>query len=136
MLVKISEDGAKFSRSSSFVLLSFSLPGTAENVLSSSGKRSNTWTICTMYMYVFDYMYMYQLFFLHVGNHTFAAIHGSESYHLSSLSPVVDEINSLIRSSTVDGYDVDILVGGDYKVHYIPYNIHDIVHVWHTCTSY
>ena len=52
-----------------------------------------------------------------VGNHTFAAIRGSESYHLlSSLSPVVDEINSLIKTPIVDGYDVDVQLGGDYKV--------------------
>ena len=35
--VKISGDGAKFSSSSSFLLLTFSLPGTLENVLSSAG---------------------------------------------------------------------------------------------------
>ena len=55
---------------------------------------------------------------MHVVNHTFAAVCGSESYHLlSSLSPVIDEINSLIKSPTVDGYDVDVLLGGDFKVH-------------------
>ena len=36
IMVKISGDGAKFSSSSSF-LLTFSLPGTSENVLSSAG---------------------------------------------------------------------------------------------------
>lgn len=36
IMVKISGDGAKFS-SSSFLLLTFSLPGTSENVLSSAG---------------------------------------------------------------------------------------------------
>ena len=41
MRVKISGDGARFS-SSSFLLLSFSLPGSSENVLSSAG---------IMYMY-------------------------------------------------------------------------------------
>ena len=35
--VKISGDGARFSSSSSFLHLSFSLPGTSENVLSSAG---------------------------------------------------------------------------------------------------
>ena len=42
IMVKISGDGAKFSSSSNFLLLSFSLPGTTENVLSSAG----TW-MCT-----------------------------------------------------------------------------------------
>ena len=37
IMVKISRDGAKFSSSSSFLLLSFSLPGTTEIVLSSAG---------------------------------------------------------------------------------------------------
>ena len=39
--VKFSGDGARFSSSSSFLLLSFSLPGTATNVLSGAGKLSN-----------------------------------------------------------------------------------------------
>ena len=38
--VKFSGDGARFSSSSSFLLLSFSLPGTASNVLSGAGKLS------------------------------------------------------------------------------------------------
>ena len=37
VIVKISGDGAKFSSSSNFLLLTFSLPGTTENVLSSAG---------------------------------------------------------------------------------------------------
>ena len=78
--MKISGDGAEFSRCSSFVFLSFSLPGTTENVLSSSGMQTNTWTV-----------------------------------HVCTMSPVIDEINSLIKSPAVDGYDVDILLGGDYK---------------------
>ena len=47
IMVKISGDGAKFSSSSSFLLLTFSLPGTSENVLSSAGMY-----ISTLYMYV------------------------------------------------------------------------------------
>ena len=43
VMVKISGDGAKFSKSSNFLLLTFSLPGTTENVLSSAG----------MYMYMY-----------------------------------------------------------------------------------
>ena len=52
MLVKISGDGVKFSRSSGFVLLSFSLPGTDENVLSSSGEQA---VPLTMYMFITNY---------------------------------------------------------------------------------
>ena len=40
VMVKISGDRAKFSSSSSFLLLTFSLPGTSENVLSSAGTRT------------------------------------------------------------------------------------------------
>ena len=36
--VKIGGDGAKFSHTSSFILFSFSFPGTAKNVLSGYGK--------------------------------------------------------------------------------------------------
>ena len=36
--VKIGGDGAKFSHTSSFILFSFSFPGTATNVLSGYGK--------------------------------------------------------------------------------------------------
>ena len=45
IMVKISGDGAKFSSSSSFLLLTFSLPGTSENVLSSAG-------VCMYTLYV------------------------------------------------------------------------------------
>ena len=50
VMVKISGDGAKFSKSSDFLLLTFSLPGTTENVLSSAG----------MYMYMYI-IYMYDI---------------------------------------------------------------------------
>ena len=51
VMVKISGDGAKFSKSSIF-LLTFSLPGTTENALSSAG----------MYMYMYMYIiYMYDV---------------------------------------------------------------------------
>ena len=36
--VKIGGDGARFSHTSSFILFSFSFPGTAKNVLSGHGK--------------------------------------------------------------------------------------------------
>ena len=44
--IKISGDGAPFSSSSSFLLLSFSLPGTSENVLSSAGKCVHVVNTC------------------------------------------------------------------------------------------
>ena len=37
VIVKLSGDGARFSKSSSFVLVSFSFPNLASNVLSASG---------------------------------------------------------------------------------------------------
>ena len=54
-----------------------------------------------------------------IGNHTFAAIRGCESYHLlQSLSDVIGEINTLATSEspTVDGLKIDVVFGGDYKV--------------------
>ena len=35
------------------------------------------------------------------------------------MSPVLEQINSLILSPSVDGYDIDVLLGGDYKVYYV-----------------
>jgi hypothetical protein len=45
VMVKISGDGAKFSSSSSFLLLTFSLPGTSENVLASAGTCTCTYIV-------------------------------------------------------------------------------------------
>ena len=54
------------------------------------------------------------------GNHTFAAIRGSESYsHLESLTVVLEDMNSLIADPyiNVEGRrKLRILLGGDYKV--------------------
>ena len=58
------------------------------------------------------------LYFL--GNHTFAAIRGKESYQLvGALSVVIGEINSLVASeslSVLPGVKVEVVLGGDYKV--------------------
>ena len=47
-----------------------------------------------------------------IGNHTFAAIRGCESYRLlKSLSDVIGEINTLATSEspTVDGLKIDVV---------------------------
>ena len=55
------------------------------------------------------------------GNHTFAAIRGTESYsRLQSLTVVLEDMNSLIADSyiNVEGRRrLRIVLGGDYKVH-------------------
>ena len=54
---------------------------------------------------------------LTIGNHTFAAIRGSESYsQLASLTSIISEINSLIDEPVLDGKQLKIVFGGDYKV--------------------
>lgn len=66
---------------------------------------------------------------IHVGNHTFAAIRGCESYQLiGALSEVIGEVNSLITSQSlpaVPGVMFEVVLGGDYKVQYlhILYNV-------------
>ena len=57
------------------------------------------------------------MYFSHVGNHTFVAVRGSESYSLlESLKDVFVAINDLIKHPEVEGYRLHIVVGGDYKV--------------------
>ena len=52
-----------------------------------------------------------------LGNHTFAAIRGTESYsQLASLTDVISEINSLIDEPVLDGKHLKVVFGGDYKV--------------------
>ena len=110
IMVKISGDGAKFSSSSSFLLLTFSLPGTSENVLSSAG----------MCMFVVISLYANSFIQCTSGNHMFAAIRGKESYQLvGALSVVIGEINSLVASESLavlPGVKVEVVLGGDYKV--------------------
>ena len=93
MCVKISGDGARFSSSSSFLLLSFSFPGSSESVLSGAGWSSRY--MCSLASFII---------FCPLGNHTFAAIRGIESYSLlSSLKDVLAEINSLIKEPVLYG---------------------------------
>jgi hypothetical protein len=89
--IKISGDGAKMTRKSSFILLSFSLLQGQNSVMSASG------------------------------NHTFAVVKGSESYETlnDSFGAVFQEINDLIEVSeiTIDNskFDLEFFLGGDYK---------------------
>ena len=67
--VKFSGDGASFSKSTNYVLLSFSFPSICENVLAGTG------------------------------NHTFAAVKLNENYdHLkAAFDPVLMEMNEIIE---------------------------------------
>ena len=91
--VKLSGDGAKFSKTSSYVLLSLSFPGVSNDVLAGTG------------------------------NHTFAAVKTTEKYELlrDSLKPVFKELNSLIQKKKImiGGTTValDFVFGSDLKVH-------------------
>ena len=63
------------------------------------------------------YYYTYTNFYQILGNHTFAAIRGTESYSLlSSLKDVLAEINSLIKEPVLNGKQLRVVFGGDYKV--------------------
>jgi hypothetical protein len=89
--IKISGDGAKMTRKSSFILLSFSLLQGQNSVMSASG------------------------------NHTFAVVKGSESYEtLNDLfRAVFQEINDLIEVSgiTIDNskFNLEFFLGGNYE---------------------
>lgn len=89
--VKLSGDGARMSRTTNFMLMSFALLQLNENVMSSKHNR------------------------------TVAIINGPEKYPTlkTSLSPFFDEVNALISKGTisVDGEDVQLefFLGGDMK---------------------
>ena len=106
MYLKISGDGARFSSTSSFLIISFSLPGTSENVLSSAGiQESDMDTLTFVIVYVL------------LANHTIAAIRGTENYDLlKSLTDVIDDINDLLKNPVLDDISLKIILGGDYKV--------------------
>ena len=90
--IKISGDGAKMSRTTNFMILSFSLLQTGERVMSSKGNR----TLCI--------------------------VDGPEKYDTlkSSMGDVISEINSVIKNGKVevDGEEISIemFLGGDYKI--------------------
>ena len=57
-----------------------------------------------------------------IGNHTFAAIAGTEDYTLlkHGLAPVLEEVNFLIDNPLLhfdeQSIELDFVLGGDYKV--------------------
>lgn len=86
--VKISGDGAPFSRLSSFILLSYSLPSLEESLSSKCGLQ------------------LHYIIILHnnnLGNYTIAIIKGKESYDVmeEGFAPVLEEINSIVRKGYV-----------------------------------
>ncbi len=118
--VKLSGDGARLSRSSTLVLLSFSLPGLQTNMLAASGKVHNNNNDSNKVL-----IHKYTL----PGNHTFAAIRAEESYeNLSTgFGEVTDDLNALLENPTITidavQYPLEIFLGSDYKVqmqHVIP----------------
>lgn len=89
--IKLSGDGARMTRNSSFILLSFSLLQSQDDVMSASG------------------------------NHTFAIVKGSESYKTlkDSFGLIFQEINNLIQVSAItinnSKLNLEFFLGGDYK---------------------
>ena len=89
--VNISGDGARMTRNSSFIFLSFSLLHAWDDVMSSSG------------------------------NHTIAIVKGSESYSTlkESFSTVFNDINETIKQGNItvndSKYYIELFLGGDYK---------------------
>ena len=86
-IIKLSSDGAWFSKSSSFVFFSFSFSSLSSNVLAASGM---------LYMYS-SILNNTMLHVITLGNHTFAAVKGSEGYEhmFFTLHDVFKEINTL-----------------------------------------
>ena len=89
--IKINGDGARMTRNSNFILLSFSILQTGESVMSAKGNR------------------------------TIGIVNGTEGYQTIKVSfaSLIKEINSLIESAklTVDAQDLntEFYLGGDYK---------------------
>ncbi|CAB4007697.1 Hypothetical predicted protein [Paramuricea clavata] len=89
--VKISGDGAKMTRLTNFIIISFSILNAEDTVMSSKG------------------------------NHTVAVIKGHEDYALlkESCSKIFDDINKLASSGKIKIKDkdvpIEIFVGGNYK---------------------
>ncbi len=115
----VSGDGARFTSSSSFILLS-SLPGTASNVLFGAAKQSRK---VTLRFILWDYLYLW--FYTNVQVITLAAIKGSENYPiLSSLMNILKETNSLLDdpyiASSGERMKLQSLLGGDLKVCGVP----------------
>jgi len=90
--VKVSMDGAKMSRTTNFLILSFSLLQNKKDAMSSKGNR------------------------------TIAVVNGPEDYHTvcDSLKKSLEEINKFIAQKSIDidgkNYALDFFLGGDYKI--------------------
>lgn len=91
MQIKINGDGARMTQNSNFVLLSFSILQTDEEVMTAKGNR------------------------------TLAILNGKEDYSSlkESFGSIFDEINSMISDTkiTVNGHELEteFFLGGDYK---------------------
>ena len=112
--IKISGDGAQFSKTSKFILLSFSLPFLSNDALSGYGMLQTYIVSSTQKYFAFCIL----------GNHTFAAVRATdECYEVldTALRPVFNEINALMRRKHIKVKDRDVVLefylGGDYKVH-------------------
>ena len=109
--MKFSGDGARFSNTSSYILLSFSLPEDAKDALAGSG---------TIHMCICTCTYLVTVT---VGNHTFAIVKASEEYKSlrDSLTPVLDELNLLLCEKKIEvnrtSVELDFVFGSDLKVH-------------------
>ena len=119
--MKLSGDGARFTRSSNIVLLSFVFPELQENVLSGIGKyfplnNNNNSNKTNLHTYTIQ-IHM-------VGNHTFAGLKSEESYEALSLGleEVLQDLNSLISDPYVQingkPCQLEFFLGGDYKVNF------------------
>lgn len=113
--MKISGDGAKFSKSSNIILLSFSFPGFQQTALSGAGKQ--------LYVAKPHHTMLCVLLTENViGNHTFAAINAQENYDTlsSDMNDVMKSINNLVAKPEIEIgdkiYTLDIIMGSDYKV--------------------
>ena len=89
--VKISGDGARMTRNSSFILLSFALLHSGDDVMAAKG------------------------------NHTIAVVRGKEDYNTlnESFGDVFKDINSLIAEKKIEvggrSFNLEFFLGGDYK---------------------
>ena len=92
--VKLSGDGAKFSKSSNFIILSFSLPVLKSKVLSGSGNGIILHTNSTYNVQASNVCVT-----INIGNHSIVVIKGAESY--KSFKRVLDTINKLIMQVNI-----------------------------------
>ncbi|XP_048586462.1 uncharacterized protein LOC5510708 isoform X2 [Nematostella vectensis] len=121
--IKLSGDGARMSRSSNFILLSFAILNAPDDLLSSKGCVPHLYAISLaihgtrLYIPMFlipSYNYI-------LGTHTVAVINGPEKHDTiaESLKDVLEEIDAVQDHGYVelDGkkINVEFSLGGDYK---------------------